>query len=270
MAFGLALAFGVTILFGLAPALRASSVKPVSALKGGEDPHSRRRLMFALIASQVAFCFVVHFVAGLFVRTFDRLSNQPNGFSADRILNLETITLRPQPQPFWDQVAQHLRETPGVEKVALTVWPLLSGESAVDYISINGAPPSDVFSDFLNISPGWLDTMRIPFIDGRDFRDGETSPEVAIVNEAFAKQFFNGENPVGKSFDRGGPKARIHTRIVGYVRDARSRDRLRRPILPTAYVPFSAVDAQDAYQARGRGTFVVRTSGQTPAGTRSR
>jgi predicted permease len=262
--FGLALAFGVTILFGLAPALRASSVKPVNALKGGEDPHSRRRLMYALIASQVAFCFVVHFVAGLFVRTFDRLSNQPNGFSADRILNLETITLRPQPQVFWDQVAQRLRETPGVEKVALTVWPLLSGESTVDYISINGAPPSDVFSDFLNVSPGWLDTMRIPFIDGRDFRDGETSPEVAIVNDAFAKQFFNGENPVGKSFDRGGAKARIHTRIVGYVRDARSRDRLRRPILPTVYVPFSSVDAQDAFQARGRGTFIVRTSSGKP------
>ncbi len=68
LAFGLALAFGVTILFGLAPALRASSVKPVNALKGGEDPHSRRRLMYALIASQVAFCFVVHFVAGLFGR----------------------------------------------------------------------------------------------------------------------------------------------------------------------------------------------------------
>jgi predicted permease len=161
-------------------------------------------------------------------------------------------------------VAQHLRETPGVEKVALTVWPLLSGESTVDYISINGAPPSDVFSDFLNISPGWLDTMRIPFIDGRDFREGETSPEVAIVNDAFAKQFFNGENPVGKSFDRGGAKARIHTRIVGYVRDARSRDRLRRPILPTVYVPFSSVDAQDAFQARGRGTFVVRTTSRNP------
>jgi predicted permease len=264
LAFGLALAFGVTIFFGLVPALRASSVKPVNALKGGEDPHSRRRLMYALIASQVAFCFVVHFVAGLFVATFDRLANQPNGFSAERILNLETITARPQPEPFWDQVAQHLRETPGVEKVALTIWPLLSGESAVDYISINGAPPSDVFSDFLNISPGWLDTMRIPFIDGRDFREGETSPGVAIVNEAFAKQFFNGENPVGKFFDRGGAKARIHTRIVGYIRDARSRDRLRRPILPTVYVPFSSVDAQDAFQARGRATFIVRTSGRNP------
>ena len=118
--FGLALALGVTILFGLAPALRASSIKPVNALKGGDDPHLRRRLMYALIASQVAFCFVVHFVAGLFVTSFDRLSNVPTGFSAERILNLETITVRPQLPVFWDQVAQHLREVPGVERVALT------------------------------------------------------------------------------------------------------------------------------------------------------
>ena len=261
--FGLALALGVTILFGLAPALRASSIKPVNALKGGDDPHSRRRLMYALIASQVAFCFVVHSVAGLFVTSFDRLSNVPTGFSADRILNLETITVRPQLPVFWDQVAQHLREVPGVERVALTNWPLMSGESNIDRISIGGAPPSDVFSDILAISPGCLDSMKIPFIDGRDFRDGETAPGVAIVNEAFAKQFFNGENPVGKSFDREDSKARIHTQIVGYVRDARSRDR-RRPILPTVYMPFSSVDAQGAFQPKGRGTFIVRTAGRNP------
>ncbi len=74
LGFGLVLALGVTLLFGLVPALRASSVNPVTALKGGEDPHSKRRLMHALIAVQVAFCFLVLFVAGLFVTTFKRLN----------------------------------------------------------------------------------------------------------------------------------------------------------------------------------------------------
>jgi hypothetical protein len=87
-AFGLLLTAAVVLLFGLAPALRASVVKPASALKGGEDPHARRRLMHALIASQVAFCFLILFVAGLFVVTFDRLSTRPMGFSADRLLVL--------------------------------------------------------------------------------------------------------------------------------------------------------------------------------------
>ena len=92
MTFGVALTFGVILLFGLVPALRVSRVNPASALKGGDNPHSRRRLMNGLVALQVAFCFLVLFVAGLFVATFDRLSNIPTGFSAERILTLTTVT----------------------------------------------------------------------------------------------------------------------------------------------------------------------------------
>jgi predicted permease len=263
--FGLALACGVTFLFGLIPALRASAVKPVSALRGGEDPHSRRHLMHALIGAQVAFCFVVHLVAGLFVASFDRLVNQPTGFSAERILNLEALTKSPQPPGFWDQVAEHLRTVPGVEKVALIGWPLMSGESAVGNISNGGAPPGDVFSDFVSISPGWADTMRIPFLGGRDFRAADANPAVAIVNQAFAKQYFDGENPIGKSFERvepAGGRARIE--IVGFVRDVRSRDNLRLPIRPTAYIPFQSSDAKGALLPIGRGTFVVRTASLNP------
>ncbi len=138
--FGSALALGVMLLFGLAPALRASGVKPASALKGGEDPHSRRRLMHALIAAQVAFCFLVLFVAGLFVATFDRLSNQPTGFSAERLLTLDTIAQRTQPPIAWNQVAEHLRAVPGVETVALSDRTLLEGNSMNNLISINGSP----------------------------------------------------------------------------------------------------------------------------------
>jgi predicted permease len=107
LAFGLALATVVTVLFGLPPALRASAVKPASALKGGADPHSRWRLMRALVALQVAFCFVVHLAAGLFVATFDRLANQPTGFSSERMLVLETVEQPGQRPVFWDQVAEH-------------------------------------------------------------------------------------------------------------------------------------------------------------------
>ena len=97
MGFAVLLTLGVAFLFGLVPALRASSVKPVSALEGGGDPHARRRLMNVLVAAQVAFCFLVHFVAGLFVATFDRLSHQPTGFNAERVLVLETSAKAPIP-----------------------------------------------------------------------------------------------------------------------------------------------------------------------------
>jgi predicted permease len=262
--FGLALTVAVTVLFGLIPALRASNVKPASALKGGEDPHSRRRLMNALIAVQVAFCFLVLFVAGLFAATFDRLSRQQTGFSAERLLTLETVTVRPQPPALWDQVAAHLREVPGVERVALSGWPLMTGEMRNNYISIDGARPSGVLAFFLAVSPGWTDAMKIPLTSGRDFRAGDVYPGAAIVNETFAKRYFRGADPVSKSFETIEPSG-THRRfqIVGQARDAVYRS-IREPMLPVAYVPFQSIDGKGALQAQWRGTFLVRTSGADP------
>jgi len=253
--FGLMLTIGVTVVFGLTPALRASSVKPVSALKGGEDPHSRRRMMHSLIATQVAFCFLVLLVAGLFATTFARLSNQPTGFSVDRLLTLDTVAARSQPPVFWNQVADHLRTMPGVQAVALAGWPLLSGYAQNNSISINGGPPSDDLTYFLPISPGWVDVMKISLIDGREFRPGDTDPAATIVNDTFAKRYFRGENPIGRTFDETMDEgARIPHRIVGLVRDARYNG-VRAPIPPVAYIPFQAAE---------RGTLIVRTASSNP------
>jgi len=264
LGFGLVLTVGVMLLFGLAPALRASAVKPVSALKGGEDPHSRRRLMHALIAVQTAFCFLVLFVAGLFVATFERLSNRPTGFSPQRVLTLETVTVSPQPPAFWDQVAEHLRAVPGVETVGLASSVLLGGYSWGNFISVNGAPPNGVLAYLLQASPGWTEALRIPFIDGRDFRLGDVYPGVAIVNQTFAQAYFNGEDPVGKPFEvvfSGGKRLRFE--CVGLVGDVTYRD-IREPMLPQAYFPFDSVDAKGAPRPIGQGTFIVRTSGANP------
>ncbi len=261
LGFGLLLTLAVICLFGLAPAVRASAVKPASALKGGDDPHSRRRLMHILIATQVAFCFVVLFVAGLFIATFDRLSNQSTGFSAERLLTLDTVAQPMQPTVIWYQVAEHLRSVSGVEDAALAGWPLLSGIGANGFVSVNGGRPHEVLAYFLNISPRWLSTMKIPLLDGRDFRVSEMYPSdtqtgAAIVNEAFAKEYFQGENPIGKSFNRG----RVRLQVVGLVRNARYRN-MREPITPTAYVPMRLNDAKEALD---KATFLVRTSSQNP------
>ncbi len=264
LGFGMALALAVTFVFGLAPALRASSVKPVSALKGGDDPHSRRRLMHALVAAQVAFCFVVHFAAGLFAVTLERLANQPTGFSPDRLLLLETASRRGQPRAVWDQASEHLREVPGVETVALAGWPLLSGNGWNGFIWVNGAS-TEVLAYFLGVSPNWTEAMKIPLIDGRGFREGETFPGVALVNEAFARQCFGGANPVGKWFEKetGDGTTRNRFQVVGLVRDARYRN-MREPITPTAYVPFHSIDAKGAPQGKSQGVFIVRTSQANP------
>jgi len=261
--FGLALAILSTFFFGLPPALRASSVAPASALKGGVDPHSRRRLMHALIAVQVAFCFVVHFAAGLFVSTFDRLANQPTGFSAERILVLDTSARRAQAPAVWSQAAEHLRSLPGVEAVSLAHWSLLTGTGWNGFIWVDRTP-TEVLSYFLGVSPGWIQTMRMTLIDGRDLRPDEAYPSAAIVNEAFARQCFGGANPIGRWFEKetGNGVTRDRFQVVGLVRDARYRN-MREPITPTAYVPFHAV-SKGVLQPRSAGAFIVRTSGDKP------
>lgn len=255
LGFGVAMALGCTILFGLAPALRASAVKPVSALKGG-DQHTRQRLMRLLIAAQVAFCVLVLFVAGLFMATSDRLSHQRTGFSAERLLTLETVTPQPLSDVLWSQVAERLRTVPGVEASAICEWPLMTGGSWSGFISVNGAAPGPVDSYFLSVSPGWRAMMKIPLLEGRDFRAGDTQPGSALVNKAFVRQYLGAGSPVGRSFDVVLNEGhRVPYQIVGVVGDARYRD-MREPMRPTAYFPFNG--------NYSRATFLIRTTSANP------
>ena len=259
LGFGVAMALGCAILFGVAPALRASAVKPLSALKGG-DPHTRQRLMRLLVAAQVAFCVLVLFVAGLFIATANRLSHQRTGFSAERLLTLETVTPEPLPDVLWSQVAERLRTVPGVEASAICEWPLMTGGSWSGFISVNGAAPSPVDSYFLSVSPGWRAMMKIPLLLGRDFRADDTQPGSALVNEAFVRQYFVTGSPVGRSFDVVDEGQRVHYQIVGVVGDARYRD-MREPLRPTAYFSLKG--------NYSRATFLIRTSSANPLTTAS-
>jgi predicted permease len=267
-AFGMTLAIVVTLLFGLAPALRASAIQPISALKGGEDPHARRRLMNSLVAAQVAFCFLVHFTAGLFVSTFDRLSHQPVGFTPEGLLLLETSVKAgaKQPKLIWRQIGDRLQAINGVESVSIASWGLMSGNGWSSDVRVANRDPEAYSPYFLGVSPGWLQTMRIPIIDGRDFRPEDVAANVdektkqaregvAIVNEEFARHYFNGENPVGKTYESlHQNNVRVRTQIVGYVRDARYRT-MREAIRATAYVPVG--------EESDWGTFIVRVKSGT-------
>jgi hypothetical protein len=126
------------------------------------------------------------------------------------------------------------------------------------FVVVNGAPANNMLSYSLRVTPGWLETMKIPLIDGRDFRPGDTGPGVAIVNETFAKQYFHGDNPVGKLFDRTGGGGRYQ--IVGLVRDTRYLN-MREPITPTLFIPMWFGSADEALTGA---TLMVRTSMPNP------
>jgi predicted permease len=261
-AFGIALTFAAMLLFSLAPALGASRVSPSVALKGG-DARVRRVRLHTAIALQSAFCFLVLFVAGLFVATFDRISHLPTGFSSERVLTLDTVTPHHNdPIEWWDHVAERLRAVPGVESVAFADWPTLDGYGfKANNVAVEGGPPDNRDAWFSNVSPGWFETMKIPLLAGRDFRSDDTSPGAAIVNETFARQHFNGRNALGSWFE--GTSAWMkgqRFQIVGIARDARYRF-LRQDVLPVAYTPFHRTSDKGTLQG---GTFIVRTVSANP------
>ena len=234
LSFGVVLIVGVMLLFGLLPALRASAVKPASALKGGDDPHARRRTMHGMIAIQVAFCFLVLFMAGLFVKTFQRLTHIPLEYSPQGLLLLESVAPHGKLPQAWEQVADMLRAKPGVERVAQSRWPLMTSSSN-NSVAINGGPPSVDLVYFLPVSPGWFETMRMRIVAGREFRPGDANPGAAVVNQEFAKRFFHGENPVGRYFDEVGDDGlRQHFLVTGVAVDAPYRN-VREAQLPVAF-----------------------------------
>ena len=253
-AFGLLVC--VVFLLGLLPAMRVSAVHPVIALKGGDDPHARRRLMRFTVAIQVAFCFFVVFLSSLFVATFQKLAHRPLGFSTDRLLLLDTVSEKVQARVVWEQTADTLGEVRGVDSAAISIFPLLNDNGVNGFISINGAAPQPPLTYFLNVTPRWIETMKMQFVTGRDFRRDDTSPGAAIVNETFVNTYFPGSNPIGRTFvrtfDRGSTSS-VYT-IVGIVRDA-PYSSLREPILPVAFTPF---------HDEGEATFAVRTASSDP------
>lgn len=261
LAFAAGLSAMATLFFGLLPAIRAASVDPLRALRGARDARAPRRLPNSLVAAQMTFCVFVLFLAWLFVASFDRLTNRPLGFSGDDVLVLETeIRGRAQPAAIWTQVAEHLRRTPGVVSSAFSGWALMSGNGWSAAVRRQGwREPKG--ANVLSISPGFLDTMRIALIAGRDLRPGDMPPTigqqgppragVGIVNEAFARAYFEGSSPVGRVVSvRQWQDTYVSMEIVGVARDAAYRN-VRDPVPPTIYVPFLA---------RGNGALLVRTA----------
>jgi putative ABC transport system permease protein len=257
--FLVAATFIVTLLFGLAPALRASKVDPASALKGGESPHAKRRLMYALIAAQVAFCVAVVLVAGMFVKTFERLTHRPLGFSPDRVLTVFTGLSAPQSAQNWNNLVQDLSRQAGVESASMSAWAIADRMNSVPLIVVNGVQKT---ARSFELTPGWIETMRVPVLEGRTLNAADMSRGSAMVNEEFAKANFPGESAIGKTFAR---RARDGSdepfTIVGVVGNT-CYDELRNCSKPIVFVPYQPPTsaATTAYV-----TFAFRTESQDPA-----
>jgi putative ABC transport system permease protein len=242
----------VTLLFGLAPAVRASATSPNDVLKAGTAKHTARIGLFRpLLAAQVAFSFVVLFVAGLCLTSFTKLVRTDLGFDHSNLArvnvdakglgqnDVETVAI-------WEHLLGSLRQTPGIESASLSRWGLFQGTGRNKSVRIPGRAVDAYTPWYMPVSPGFLGTMRIPLIAGRDFdwRDAQPElPSAVVVNESFARRYFPGESPLGKRFYRiDGGATLVAQDIVGVAGDAKYTN-IREAAPPTVYDPYRPEDA---------------------------
>jgi predicted permease len=235
LTFTVCLTFLTGIVFGLLPALRASRPDPWKTLKDtvGSIAGTGGSLFLrkGLVAIQVALSFLLLFGAGLFVRSLQNLQTTDTGVAMD---NLVTFQLSPalsgydneRAVQFYDRLLERLRSAPGIASAGIASVPILHGWEWDSSTSVEGhqAKDGEDMQAFMNaVSPGYFATMRIPFIEGRDFTrmDIKENPTVAIVNRRFAEHFFPGRSAVGKRLGRGGgPNTKLTIEIVGVVADS--------------------------------------------------
>ena len=230
LAFTTGLSVLTTVLFGLAPAIRASRGEPATLLQSGSRGSSAGRegisLRRILVVSQVALSVVLLIGALLFARSLRNLTNLNVGFQQTRVLvtsiNFDRLHL-PQEQnyDFKRQVIEHLKTLPGVDSVAGSIMVPFGGSTWNDDFILEGSDQDKGVAWENYIGPNYFRTLGTPLLAGRDFdeRDTANSTKVVIVNQAFVDKFFDGKNPLGKHFRRHDApgKPRPLYEIVGII-----------------------------------------------------
>ncbi|HTS87665.1 MAG TPA: ABC transporter permease [Gemmatimonadales bacterium] len=264
LGFALVVSLGVGILFGLAPALDASGGSLERRLRssaGAGGGVTSGRLRRGLVIGQLASAFALLVVGGLLLKSYERLSAINPGFRSTNVLTLD-VDLPPKygtdeaRTAFYDATLNRLAALPGVRAVgAVGALPLSGPEEATDFRIAGQAPPDpghEAIVPFTPVTPGYFAVLHIPLRAGRllNDHDGARAPRVAMINEAMARRYWPGEDPLGQRITlseealRVGPRGAISMdwdgasrEVVGVVEDVR-HDGLSAEPSPEVYLPY--------------------------------
>lgn len=248
LGFTAALAFLTCILFGLAPAIKATSAPPARIMslagRGLTTARERFSLRRGLVVIQVALSMVLVVTAILFAGSLRKILTVDAGFQRNGLLlmgfDFTSLNLpADQRMSFAESLLDRLHALPGIDAAAEASAVPLAGSYWNNQVIVDGKT-SDEDVDMSHISPGYFKTMGTPLLAGRDFdeQDRMGAPNVAIVNQEFARKILHTENPIGRTFKidvyQGEPQ--LEYQIVGLVRDSKYVD-LREKYPMLAYYP---------------------------------
>ena len=269
--FTLALAVLTGVGFGLVPALRASQSDLTPALKseaaavvGGGG----FRLRKGLVVAQVALSLLLLVGAGLFTRSLMNLRSLDPGFSPERLYAFDVDPAR-SGQDFEARVAtlrriqDELAAEPGVATASAAAVTLMSNSNSSSTVRVDGYESKegeDMNPNFNYVAPGFFETLGLPLVAGRDFTESDRlgAPQVAVVNEVFARYYFKDQSPVGRRMGLGRREGGFPIEIVGVVRDGKAAS-LREEPRRFVYVPYTQEDSIGAL------TYYVRSSVESDA-----
>ena len=255
------------IAFGLFPALHstrpdlAATLKNQAGQPGGAK--AARRFRTTLATVQIAMSMALLVPAGLFAKSLFNVSRVDLGLKADHLVmfgispELNSYTTERTRQLF-ERMEDEIGAIPGVTSVVAALVPVLAGDNWGNSLAVEGfeaGPDTNTNASFNGIGPGYFKTMGIPLMAGREFTRADVSgaAKVGIVNQAFAKKFNLGDNPIGKRFGQSGPGNPLTIEIVGLVQDAKYSDVKDAPP-PQYFLPYKQEERL------GYGYFYVRTA----------
>jgi predicted permease len=260
--FGLTLLVGVML--GLLPALRITKTNVGPALREGRGSAGSavwHRVGRVVVVGQLALTLPLLVGAGLLARTLYNLQRVDLGYVADSLLTVRLDSRsagysQPQQSAAFEEILARMRALPSVRAAAYSNNGLLEGSDNGDQIAVEGYSPTgrgDRGSNYDAVGPGYFSTLGIPVLLGREITDQDraSEPMVCVINEAFAKRFFDGRNPIGLHVTKIYAEERHTYEIVGIVRDSRQWG-LRGPVEHRFYTPVTMMSAV---------TFIVRPNG---------
>jgi len=267
LTFTAAITIMTCVLFGMAPAFRATRLALEDVLRGSARSlaggRSRSTLRRALVVVQVALSVVLLVGGLLFARSLFNLLTVDAGFRPDGILEADVDLRRlhlagTERREAYRRLLERIQATPGVSGAAATMTvPLVTDWSQMVYIDGDSPKPRGI-ANFNGVSHGYFATLATTLRAGRDFTEDDTpeSPPVAIVNEAFGERFFARASPIGRSFQLDGPNGRPGPRytIVGLVANTKYNS-LREPFQPIVYLAFNQHPAPPEF-----GQILIRSS----------
>jgi len=233
--FAAVLSLATGLLFGLFPAFHSTRPDLIQMIRANtgqlSGARAASRFRTTLVTVQMALAMTLLAMAGLFVKSLANVSREDLGV---RIENMLTFGIAPvlngypnaRSMALFSRVEEELAALPGVTGVTTSIIPLLAGSSSGTSVTVEGfetTADTDINSRYNEVGPGYFGTMGAQLLTGREFTPSDLvgTPKVAIVNEAFARKFNLGQNPVGKHMATGGRNRPLDMEIVGFVRDAK-------------------------------------------------